>query len=233
MSDLINLENLSIIPVYNELMDTNAFLSEQGLALTAQDAADISETREKAIRENDRIEVGTGPVCEIVKKFALSRYVSKENFAPVINEVTYLFYYIKTETDDKISDSALIDELFSRFELWCLGSIDTLAAREAEKIIRKVNAGENYQKWYADRDGLDTEDSGEASREAPASISLDEYGIELFAGEETEKDKYVPDVSDETAGEEFSLDLYDELGDPAGVDDKETGAGRKEEDANE
>ena len=210
MSDLINLSGLSIVPVYRELMDTNAFLSEHGLALTAEDAKDISETREKAIRECDRIEVGTGPVCDIVKKFAQSRYVSKENFAEVINEVTYVFYYIKTETDDRISDGALIDELFSRFELWCLGSVDSLLNREAEKIIRKVNAGENYQKWYSDRDGLDTEDSDEASGEAPASISLDEYGLELFAGEETDRDQYVPDVSDDVP-DETGLDLYDEL----------------------
>ncbi len=47
--------------------------------------------------------------------------------------------------------------LYIAFEQRCRGSVEILESREAEIIIRKVNAGENYEKWFGARDRTDDE----------------------------------------------------------------------------
>ena len=169
MNGLISLENISLRPVSEEILALNEISKNYGLVLSEEDAKELSDTRNTSIAENERVEIGAGAITEIIKRFCTSKYVNDENYAYVLNEITYLFYYIKTETDDKISDGELIKELFNRFELFCHGNIDTLEAREAERIIRKVNSGENYLKWYKDRDELDYT-GAVGSREAPVEF---------------------------------------------------------------
>ena len=118
MNQLISIENISLRPVSKEILALNEVSSQYGLVLTEEEAGELSEKRNQSLVENERIEIGVGAVAEIIRRFCTSRYITKENYAYILNEVTYLFYYIKTETDDKISDGELIGELFERFELY-------------------------------------------------------------------------------------------------------------------
>lgn len=227
MNGLISLENLSLRPVSKEILALNEVSQNYGLVLTEEDAKELSEMRNKAIVENERVEIGVGAVTDIIKRFCTSRYITKENYTYILNEVTYLFYYIKTETDDKISDHDLIEELFDRFELQCRGSIDTLEGREAERIIRKINSGDNYFKWFKDRDELDySQEVG--SREAPVeyedadkphaarSIRLSSYDEEFFDKDTVaDHDMYEDDF--DYNGDDFdaSMDAFDEFFDQA------------------
>lgn len=221
MNGLISFDNISLKPIQKEILDLNEFSGQYGLSLTEEEAREISEIRNKAIIENDRIEMGSGVVPDIIKKFCTSHYVTKENYAYIINEVTYLFYYIKSETDDKICDADLIDELFKRFELHCRGSIDDLQSKESERIIRKINSGDKYVEWYADRDELNY-DSRTGSRETPANLLLNEYGEEYFKGEAlADHDKYEEDVTASEKDEELDfLDAFDEFLDSEAVQGK-------------
>lgn len=224
MNGLISLENISLRPVSEEILELNAISKNYGLILSEEDAKDLSDTRNKALSENDRLEIGVGPVTDIIKKFCTSRYITNENYTYVLNEVTYLFYYIKTETDDKITDSDLIDELFDRFELYCRGSIDLLESRETERLIRKINSGDNYYKWYADRDELDY-NSREGMRESPHNIVSEGYGDDYFerTGDTlADHDYYEKDIEyREEDDDETSLDAYDEFYNQAVVLDLE------------
>ena len=170
MKDLIILENFAVQPISEEILALNEVTKEYGITLTPEEAKDLSETRVKALTENERIEIGVGAVEGIIKRFSRSSYITKENYAYVLSEIAEVFYYIKTETDDKVSDNALLDELFIRFEQRCRGSIDTLLAKEAEIIVRKVNAGENYQSWFGERDAEDN------SRDTALQARRDETG---------------------------------------------------------
>lgn len=216
MNGLISFENFALQPVSREILELNDISSQYGLVLTEEEARELSDMRNTALNENERIEMGTGAVIEIVKRFCTSHYVNPENYAYILNEVTYLFYYIKTETDDGISDQVLIDELFNRFELWCHGSIDTLAGREVERIIRKINSGEHYKEWYTDRDELDYDES-HGAREAPSNVALDSYGNEFFNNSDTpaDHDRYEADAEEIAAREDeddhFDIDAFDEF----------------------
>ncbi|MBE6541883.1 MAG: hypothetical protein E7672_05490 [Ruminococcaceae bacterium] len=209
MNGLISLENISLRPVSEEILDLNAVSKQYGLILSEEDAKELSDTRNRSLTENERIEIGVGPITDIIKRFCTSKYLNNDNYTYVLNEVTYLFYYIKTETDDNISDSSLIDELFERFELYCRGSIDLLQSRETERIIRKINSGDNYYKWYADRDELDN-----VSRVTPTDVIQDGYGKEYFdpTGDTlADHDYYEDDIEYRDDDTEVTLDAYDEF----------------------
>ena len=170
MKELIVLENFAVQPISEEILALNEVTKEYGITLTPEEAKELSEIREKALAENERIEIGVGAMEGIIKRFSRSSYITKENYAYILSEIAEVFYYIKTETDDKISDNALLDELFVRFEQRCRGSVDTLLAKEAEIIIRKVVSGENYVEWFGERDAEDN------SRDTALQARRDETG---------------------------------------------------------
>lgn len=210
MKELISFENISLQPIEESILSLNETTKKYGLILSEKDAKELSETRNKAVSENERIEIGLGAVPSIVEKFCRSRYVNGENFTYILNEVTYLFYYIKTETDDKISDAELIDELFKRFELQCRGSIDVLENREVGRIIRKINSGEKYYEWYKDRDELDY-DSRTGARDTPENILEEQFGRDHFDHGDTlaDHEKYESDTLDVISSEADKIDYLD------------------------
>lgn len=69
----------------------------------------------RALVDNQRIEIGIGAVGRLIKKFRLSSYVPPDGFAELIGYLAELFYFIKTETRDGISDADLADFMYDRF----------------------------------------------------------------------------------------------------------------------
>ncbi len=170
MNALITLENFALQPVDDKILALNTVSQEYGLVLTPEDAKELSEIRERSLKDNERLEIGLGAMEGVIRRFSRSSFINQENYAYVIAEVTDLFYYIKTETDDKVSDTELLDELYLRFEQRCRGSVDLLVSREGEILIRKINAGENYEKWFGETDSVDT------SRDTDVNARRDESG---------------------------------------------------------
>ena len=171
MNALITLENFALQPVDDKILALNTVSQEYGLVLTPEDAKELSEIRERSLRDNERLEIGLGAMEGVIRRFSRSAFINQENYAYVIAEVTDLFYYIKTETDDKVSDNELLDELYLRFEQRCRGSVDLLLSREGEILIRKINAGENYEKWFGASDNVDT------SRDTDVNARRDDSGV--------------------------------------------------------
>ena len=170
MNALITLENFALQPVDDKILALNEVSREYGLMLTPEDAKELSEIRERSLKDNERLEIGLGAMEGIIRRFSKSSFINQENYAYVIAEVTDLFYYIKTETDDRISDNELLDELYLRFEQRCRGSVDLLLGREGEILIRKINAGENYEKWFG------ASDSADNSRDTDVNARRDDTG---------------------------------------------------------
>ena len=69
MNGLISLENMSLRPVSKEILELNEVSSKYGLVLTEEEARELSDTRNKSIVENDRVEIGTGAVTKIIERF--------------------------------------------------------------------------------------------------------------------------------------------------------------------
>ncbi len=170
MNALISLESFALQPMDDKILALNTVSQEYGLTMTPEEAKDLSEVRARSLKDNERLEIGLGAMEGVIRRFSRSSFVDKQNYAWIIAEVTDLFYYIKTETDDRISDNDLLDELFLRFEQRCRGSVDLLVSREGELMIRKINAGDNYEKWFGETDTVD------ASRDTDVNARRDETG---------------------------------------------------------
>ena len=229
MNGLIPIERLTPQPVAAELLALNETTWERGLTLTEEEARELSETRILALRENDRIEFGTEVMRKIMDRFADSRYIGRSDWADVLNLITYYFYYIKAETDDRIGDGALVEEMFLRFELYCRGDLDLFEQKEVERIIRKINMGTAYERWYGDEELLDPVNFGRGTPEnlldetyTDRSEDADDYeggtADEIARDETVGMDDFSPGDEDEfSSGYENAEDesLYDEVADEA------------------
>lgn len=176
----------------NAILSLNEETSRFGLTLTDDEAKELVITRETALRDNARVEFGIGAVKLIIEEFADSPYIDGNNYAQTLNELTDLFYYIKSETDDKISDRDLVEKLKYLYENTCGGSLELLMSRDTEQLIRQINgyserAAEKYvYKPLSEYFSLDSDiddDYPDNDEDAPLdedSISIDERGYRII-----------------------------------------------------
>jgi len=151
MSELISISAFNKLSVsqtndtVNAILELNGELGEYGLTITPAQAVELADTRQRALADSERIELsgltGGGAVVKLMKKFSTSSYVDQSNFAQILNELTELFYYIKSETMDKVNDEVLIDTLFECFETTCNGDVSLLGTREMPSILRSFRIG--------------------------------------------------------------------------------------------
>ena len=124
------------------ILDIAGASSDGGLTLSREEARGLAEIRSRALVDNQRIEIGIGAVGRLIKKFRLSSYVSPDSFAELIGYLSELFYFVKTETHDGISDADLADFIYDRFEGICAGSTELLTA-QCEGLITSLAGGNN------------------------------------------------------------------------------------------
>ncbi|MFA6948742.1 MAG: DUF6323 family protein [Eubacteriales bacterium] len=124
-----------------EILEYNNVSSVYGLALTEEEAAELAHTRTTALAGNGRIEAGLGAVGLIIEEFCKCDSIAPGEYANVINDLTELFYYVKSESEDRISDTRLVAFMREYFEKSCGGSVELLATREAEALLRYIGNG--------------------------------------------------------------------------------------------
>lgn len=123
------------------LLRLNAELERKGLALTAEEARDVAMTRHKSLCDNSRVELGLGAAEKLILKFSGSCYAKRESWSELLNLVLEIFYFVKTETRDGVSDAFLIDFMFDSFEE--NGGSPELLAERCEELISKYNRDED------------------------------------------------------------------------------------------
>lgn len=121
----------------NQLLDTNNKAKKYGLMLTQKDVSEIMEERESALKSHGRVELDINVTKKIIDFLCSSPYINKDNYSDTIIELQEIFYYLKTETDDKIADDQLLNIIFKLYENPCAGSLELLKGRESDKLIKK------------------------------------------------------------------------------------------------
>ena len=111
-----------------------------GLRLTHAQAEQLVEVRAQSLRRTGRVEFALGRVERIIRAFCDSPYLSQEDYADALSALIELFDAVKTETDDRISDEALIEEMRAAFDGVGHGSLELLADEVLSRVVRRVNA---------------------------------------------------------------------------------------------
>ena len=155
---------ISALAAQEQLLSLNADTSERGLFLTPSEAAELVETRSLALAGSGRIEIGGGAPEKIIRVFSHSEYLYPYNYAATLNELVEAFYFLKNDTESRMSDDDLIAFLFDLFENHYRGSSSLFDGQELEQLSRSLRYG-----WEEEKEEKDEENEDDGAADFPGS----------------------------------------------------------------
>lgn len=124
----------------SEILELNEKTKAYGLVLTAKDVQLMMAARSQVLSSYGRVELSIEATKELIEVFSTSSFIQQEDYVDTLNELHEIFYYLKNETEDKISDTKLLYRIKEVFENDCEGSLDLLKSRldeHAEEFRRQ------------------------------------------------------------------------------------------------
>ena len=113
---LSSLQDKSMNIVKNEILKINEESSVYGLILTSENVEGIIKSRGYSLKTYGRIDLNMDATKKIINKIYISQYTDKDDYVEIINDLQDIFYYLKNETLDKISDNEIIDIIGEFYE---------------------------------------------------------------------------------------------------------------------
>ena len=138
---LSSLNNSMINIQKNEILNLNERSQEYGLILTPDDVENIVKSRNHTLNSYGRIDLNMDVTKEIMEILYKSQFTDKDDYVEMINDLVEIFYFLKNETLDEISDKEII-EIIGEFYEETRGRIDNIQDK-AEKFSKdyKYNRG--------------------------------------------------------------------------------------------
>lgn len=118
----------------NEILNLNNESQNYGLDLTKEDVEEIINSRNDTLKYYGRIELDISVTKHIIENLYTSQYTDKDDYVELINDIQDIFYYLKNETLDEISDIEII-EIIDKFYNDFSGRID-MVQEEAERFAK-------------------------------------------------------------------------------------------------
>lgn len=128
----------------DKILACNAESEKYGLVLSEQQALALTRTQTNVLNETKRIEFNGGIVDKMISAFCDSPYITADNYEDTLHELISLFYELKNNTWDKISDQALITFMKNEFNSHCHGSLDMLAG-EGFRLAEHIHCGKSLK----------------------------------------------------------------------------------------
>lgn len=129
---LSSLNNSMINIQKNEILNLNERSQEYGLILTPDDVDNIVKSRNHTLNSYGRIDLNMDVTKEIMEILYKSQFTDKDDYVEMINDLVEIFYFLKNETFDEISDKEII-EIIGEFYEETRGRIDNIQDK-AEKF---------------------------------------------------------------------------------------------------
>lgn len=118
-----------------ELLALNEVTERYGLSLTNEQAIALTRERDAALRSAGRVALGKSALPKIVFAFCDSAYMSKDNYAQTLSELSEAFYLLKNDSEDMVSDDELIEGMRYVFENIAHGSVSDLLSLSPSEIL--------------------------------------------------------------------------------------------------
>lgn len=125
----------------DKVLETTQNTLQFGLTLSRQDAELILQEHGKTLREQKRVEFGTGITPKIIYEFCDSAYINQDNYVEMIIRLQSIFYLFKNEMQDAITDDELLHFMKEQFEGICFGDTEYLESTCLANFSRAVRAG--------------------------------------------------------------------------------------------
>lgn len=123
----------------NEILELNEKSQTYGLSLKQEDVKEIIKSRNNTLKSYGRIELDINVTKMIIENLYISQYTDKDDYVDLINDLQEIFYYLKNETLDQISDIEII-EIIDEFYNKCSGRID-IVQEKSEEFAKKYRWG--------------------------------------------------------------------------------------------
>jgi hypothetical protein len=127
----------------NEILQMNSESEQYGLSLSQDDVEEIIKSRNHTLQSYGRIDLNINVTKQLIENLYISQYADKDDYVELINDLQDIFYYLKNETLDEISDIEIL-EIIDEFYNGCSGRIDN--------VQNKVEKFAQDYKWGKDRD---------------------------------------------------------------------------------
>lgn len=133
----------------DKILACNRDTERYGLALSEQQALALAQTRISALKENKRIEFSGGIIDKLISSFCDSPYISQDNYEDTLHELINLFYDLKNNTWDTVSDDDIIEFMKNAFNNRCHGSLELLSG-EALRLSEHIHCGKTIKTFKED-----------------------------------------------------------------------------------
>jgi len=121
-----------------ELRTCNALTERYGLELSEEQIQNIMRRRREALKNTGRVEFGSGIAHKLIQSFCDSPYLMQDDYEQIVSELQEIFYFLKNESEDRISDDDLIEWMTKGFNGKAHGSLTYLT-----DIVLKELSGES------------------------------------------------------------------------------------------
>jgi len=121
-----------------DLQSCNETIGRNGLSLSVADTRAIVLGRAEALAATDRVEFGGGVAKDLVLAFAGSPHVSQATFVDTVIELQELFYDLKNESLEQLTDDDLIKKMRTLFDEYAGGDVGLLEEALFEGLVRVV-----------------------------------------------------------------------------------------------
>lgn len=125
-SSLPALMQAQALATQQALRKSNALTERYGLSLTETQIVALVNERMIALAETGRLELGESILPRLIYAFCDSPYLDRSNYYPTLAALQALFYTLKNEAGDALSDDELIAALEKLFNGKAQGSLECL-----------------------------------------------------------------------------------------------------------
>lgn len=108
------MENLGLMAL-DTLTRCNALSERYGVTLNAAQMETLARAQQEALRHTGRISFGEGPLRALVYAFCDSPFIQPEAWADTLRELIGLFYALKADLGDALSDEEVVHGMAALF----------------------------------------------------------------------------------------------------------------------
>ncbi len=124
-----------------QLLQYNEKSQHFGLALAPEQAKELVMYRNESLRKYQRVEFGKGILEELIFQFCDSQYINQDNYLDTLKKLQEIFYLFKNETQEKMSDSELLNFMKEQFETVCYGDLEYLSTTCLARLSQAIRSG--------------------------------------------------------------------------------------------
>lgn len=110
------LNNNNLIAIKNQILEINDKSVDYGLVLSPKDVEEVIKSRKDSLKTYGRIDLNMDITEKIMEILYTSQYTDKDDYLELINDLQDIFYYLKNETLDEISDNEILEKISEFYE---------------------------------------------------------------------------------------------------------------------